>query len=155
MKIKMKKLAVLTLVVTLLAISVVPALAAGGPPANRGTGSGNFTGAQAGPAIRNQISFGVRTPFALSGTITTLGTGTVTVEVSCGNRAVKDYIGTTVTLQTDEFTRFLERNDDGIATPITFAELEVGQTVSGHGSLVDGVFSATRLTIDALLYCLP
>lgn len=151
----MKKLAVLALVVTLLAISVVPALAAGGPPANRGTTSGNFTGAQAGPAVGNQSSFGVQTPFALSGTITAADEGTVSVEVSCGNRAVKPYIGTIVTLQTDEYTRFLERNDDGTATPIPFAELEVGQTVSSHGSLADGVFTATRLTVGALLYCLP
>jgi len=153
----MKKLAVLTIVATLLAISVVPALAAGGPPANRGTASGNFTGAQAGPAIGNQSSFGVQTPFALSGTIKDFDpdAGTVTVEVSCGNRAVKQYIGTHVTLEINEFTRFLERNDDGTATPIPFAELEVGQTVSSHGSLADGVFTATRLTVGALLYCLP
>jgi hypothetical protein len=66
MEIKMKKLAVLTLVATLLAVSVVPALAAGGPPANRGTASGNFTGDQTGPTIGNQTSFGIQTPFALS-----------------------------------------------------------------------------------------
>lgn len=177
----MKKLAVLTIVVTLLAISVVPAFAAGGPPANRGTASGDCTGDQVGlgtgyqaglgsgsltgfsPSYQanlgtgNQTGFGVRTPFALSGIIKALDpiAKTVTVEVSCGNRVMKEYIGTQVTLQTNGVTRFLERNDDGSATPITFEELEGGQTVSSHGTLVDEDFTATRITVGALLYCLP
>jgi hypothetical protein len=177
----MKKLAILTIVVTLLAISAVPAFAAGGPPANRGTASGDCTGNQVslgtgyqaslgsgnqtgfGPSYQaslgtgNQIGFGVRTPFALSGIIKALdpSSKTVTVEVSCGNRVMKEYIGTQVTLQTNNITRFLERNDDGSATPITFEELVEGQTVSSHGILVDEVFTATRITMGALLYCLP
>jgi len=44
----MKKLTVLTLVVIMLAISVVPAFAAGGPPENRGTASSNCNGNQVG-----------------------------------------------------------------------------------------------------------
>jgi hypothetical protein len=178
MKIKMKKLAVLTIVVTLIAISmltisVIPALAAGGPPADRGTASGNCTGDQAGLGTGNQVGFGtsyqagmgniyqngfgVRTPFALSGTIIALdaNASTVTVEVSCGNGLVKEYIGTDVTLETLGITRILLSNDDGSATPINFDQLEVGQTVSSHGTLSDGVFTSVRITVGAVLDCLP
>jgi hypothetical protein len=161
----MKKFAVLTLVVVMLTLSVVPALAAGGPPVNRGTGSGVCTGdqvglgtsSQAGLGNINQKSFGVRTPYAVSGTIIALypAAKTVIVNVTCGNRLVQPYIGTDVTLQTTESTRFLLRNSDGSVTPITFAELEVGENVSSHGILADGVFTATRVTMGALLNCLP
>ncbi|MFZ2098504.1 MAG: hypothetical protein WAV05_17870 [Anaerolineales bacterium] len=169
----MKKFAVLTLVVVMLAVSMVPAFAAGGLPANRGTGSGVCTGNQdvlgsgyqaglgagyqAGFGASNQKSYGVRTPYALSGTIYALdpAASTVTVTVSCGNRLVNPYIGNEVTLQTTEITRFLLRNSDGSVTPITFAELEVGENVSSHGILADGVFTATRVTMGALLNCLP
>jgi hypothetical protein len=169
----MKKLAVLTLVVTMLALSVVPAFAAGGPPANRGTASGNCTGDQVGPGAGyqaglgtgyqpglgtgNQNGFGVRTPYAVSGTIYALDpvAKTVSVTVSCGNRLVAPYIGTEVTLQTNDITRFLLRNEDGSVTPITFAELMVGETISSHGTLVNEVFTATRITMGALLNCLP
>jgi hypothetical protein len=161
----MKKLGILITVVTLLVISAVPAFAAGGPPADRGTGCGNCTGDQIGMGSNyqasmgnlNQTGFGVRLPYALSGTIIALDptATTITVEVYSGNRLMKDYLDTAVTLETMSITRFLLRNDDGSATPISFEELEVGQTVSSHGTLVDGVFTATRVTMGAVLDCLP
>lgn len=169
----MKKLAVLTLVVVMLSVAVVPAFAAGGLPANRGTGTGVCTGDQIGLGtgyqhglgVGNQVGdgsgsqygYGIRTPYALSGTITSLDpvAMTVSVSVACGNRLVNAYIGTDVTLQTSDTTRFLLRNDDGSATPITFADLVVGENISSHGTLVDETFSAVRVTMGALLSCLP
>lgn len=167
----MKKLTVLTLVVIMLALSVVPALAAGGPPVNHGTASGNCTGNQVNVGtgdqnrfgVGNQVgygssaqtSFGVRTPFALSGTISALDPAvkTVTVTVSCGNRLASPVTGQEVTLQTSDSTRFLLRNADGTVTPITFDDLALGQNISSHGTLVNNVWTATRVTSGALLIC--
>ena len=145
----MKKLTVISLVILMLVLSVVPAFAKGPGPANNGSANGTCTGAQTGS--------GIRTPYALSGTISSLDSqvGTVTVTVACGNRLVTTFIGQNVTLQTSAATRFLLRNADGTATPITFADLEVGQTVSSHGSLLDNTFTATRVTVGAELNCLP
>ncbi len=201
----MKRLTVLTLVVIMLAISVVPALAAGGPPGNRGTANSNCTsdqvglgtgnqysygavnqvelgagnqysygavnqvglgagnqysyGAvnQVGLGASNQVGFGIRTPYAVSGTIADIDPGakTVTVTVLCGNRLANPFIGEEVTLLTSDSTRFLYRDEDGTVTPITFDDLAVGQKVSSHGALVNGVWTATRVTSGALLTCLP
>lgn len=145
----MKKFAVLTLVVLMLALSVVPAFAKGGQPVNQGSANGNCAGAQSG--------FGVRTPYALSGTISALdaNTRTVTVTVVCGNRLARSLIGQDVTLQTTEASRFLLRNADGSVTPISFEDLSIGQNVSSHGTLTNGVWTAVRVTSGALLNCQP
>ncbi len=152
----MKKIAILAILVVLLAVSVVPAFAANGPQYNRGTGAGICTGDQVHTGGNPQARLGIRNPFALSGTITALDpqTKTVTVAISCGNRLVDSYLGTEVTLQTIESTRFLLRNADGTTSPITYNELVIGESVSSHGSLVDGVFSASRVTMGALLFCI-
>jgi hypothetical protein len=140
----MKKLFILTLVVIMLSLSVVPAFAAGGPPANRGTASGNGT----------QSGFGVSTLYALSGVIAAIDPDdlTVTVIVACGNHHGNS--GQVITLQTTSNTRFLLRVEDGPAIPITFDDLSVGDNISSHGTLVDGIFTATRITSGALLICL-
>jgi hypothetical protein len=161
----MKRLSVILIVVTLLALSVVPAFAAGGPPADRGTGSDSCTGSQVRAASQLQVNFGsgqqmgfgTRTPYALSGTISAIDpiAQTITVDVACGNWMVQPYISNAVTLQTSAATRFLLRDQDGTVTQIAFADLVVGQTVSSHGTLVDGVFTASRATMGALLTCLP
>ena len=169
----MKKLTVLTLVIIMLAMSAVPALAAGGPPASRGTASGNCTGNQLGIGAGNQnsygagnqvgfsastqVSFGTRTPYALSGTISAIDPAakTVTVTVICGNRLTNPFIGQEVTLLTSDSTRFLRRNVDGTVTPITFDDPVFGQNVSSHGTLVNNVWIATRVTSGALLTCQP
>ncbi len=158
----MKKITVITIVFVMLALSVVPAFAAGGPANGLGTGNGICTNHPAGLGTGSQArygaqmaGFGVRTPYALSGTITSLDpqAQAVTLEVSCGNRLAYPYVAKQVTLQTTQATRFLLRNADTTATPITLAELVVGETVSSHGSLVDGVFTASRVTMGALLTC--
>jgi hypothetical protein len=165
----MKKLSIVIVVVAMLALSVVPALAAGGPSANQGTGAGTCTGTQtnlqAGSATRSQAgysggmqaAYGSRAPYALSGTITLVNSDaqTITVNVACGNTLVKSYIGSDVALKISASTRLLLRNADGTATPISFADLQVGQTVSSQGSLVNGAFTASRVTVGALLNCLP
>ncbi len=162
----MKKIFVIILVVTMLALSVIPALAAGGPPAERGSGNGTCIGNPAGTGSQTQArygmmpqgsGFGTQTPYAISGTITAIDpiALTVIVKVSCGNRLASSTIGNDVTLKTSDATRFLLRNEDGTVTPITFAGLKVNETISSHGTLDDGIFTATRVTMGALLNCLP
>jgi hypothetical protein len=141
----MKKYFVLTLVVVLLAIAVTPVLAAGG---SRG---GNAYSA------RLDARNGATTTFALAGTIASLdpAASTVTVKVVSGNLLVKSYIIQNLTIQTNDSTRFLLRNPDGVATPITFTDLVVGQKVSVNGVLANSVWTATRITADAKLVRLP
>lgn len=138
----MKKLFVLTLVLALLAITALPAFAAGGAPTGNGGGDSGK---------------GSKAPFALAGTIANLDpiTHTVTVTVVCGNKLVKPYVGQNLNIQTTETTRFLLRNADGTVTPITFADLAVGQKVSSNGQLANNVWTAGRITVGADLTCLP
>jgi hypothetical protein len=139
----MKKILVLALVVTLLAISVVPAFAAADAPVRSRNGD------------EGAYRYGYP-PFAIAGVITALSTdGIVTVKVICGNLVVRPYIDTEVDLITNEMTKFLERNENGTATPITFDDLAVGDQISAHGRLVDGVWKTSRITVGALLACIP
>ena len=141
----MKKIFVLMLVLALMAITVVPAFAAGNPPAGNGRGGGGGTGK------------GSNAPFALVGTIASLDSAerAITVTVVRGNKLVKMFIGQTLTIQATEATRFLLRNPDNTATPITFADLVVGQSVSVNGQLANNVWTAGRITVGADLTCLP
>jgi len=141
----MKKFFVLTLVLALLAATVVPALAAGNPSAGNGRGGRCGTGK------------GGNAPFALAGTIVSLDTEarTVTISVACGNKLVKPFIGQNLTIQTTATTRFLLRNPNSTATPITYADLEFDQKVSVNGQFANNVWNASRITVGADLTCLP
>lgn len=139
----MKKLILFALVVTLLAVSIAPALAAGATPISVG---GNGNGERKGGGV-----------FALAGTISAVDSaaGTVQVAVVCGNNLVTPYIGQTLTLQTSGTTRFLLQNPDGTATPITFNDLAVGQNVSGNGRFQNNTWVTSRITVGASLTCTP
>jgi len=141
----MKKFVILTLVLVLLAVSVVPAYAA------RGTREQN------GAANKIQVKQHGKMPFALAGTIANIDPAarTITVTVVCGNKLVKPYIGQDLILQTTAATRFLLRNLDGKATPITFEDLAIGQNVSSNGRLANDMWTANRITVGADLNCLP
>jgi len=133
----MKKLFVLLAVFALAFAAVTPAFAAG-----KGPGGGQ--GSQKGP----------RGTFALVGTISAIGSNTVTVQVIRGNNLVKPYIGTPVTVTVSSATRYLYR-DGATTTTISFADLKVGQPVSVNGTLANSVWIATRITVGASLSCLP
>jgi hypothetical protein len=140
----MKKYLVLALVIALLTMSVVPAFAAEeGPIRSRNGDGGGYR-------------YGYP-PFALAGEIVSIDAEarTVTVEAICGNIVVRPYIGDEVTLTTNDMTKFLLRNPDATATPITFDDLKVGDQISAHGRLVEGVWKTTRITVGALLACIP
>ncbi len=141
----MKKIFVIALVFVLLAVTTVPALAADRTQ------------------IRNGHAAGVdfrkvgKMPFALAGTIASLDpvARTITVNVACGNILVKPYIGQDLILQTIGTTRFLLRNPNGTATPITFEDLAIGQNVSSQGNIGDNKWTTSRITVGAELNCLP
>ena len=141
----MKKYFVMTLVLTLLFATVVPAFAAGGPQARYGN-------ATSGGSLKD-----VKPPFALAGTIFNIDKGakSVTVTVACGNTIVKPYLGQSLLIQTNDATRFLLRNPGGNATPFTFEDLTVGQKVSVNGQFANNVWMAGRITVGAELNCLP
>lgn len=67
---------------------------------------------------------------------------------------MRDYIGYDLTVRTTAATRFLLKTPSG-TVPITFADLRVGQNVSVYGTLANGVWTASRITVGADLSCLP
>jgi len=192
----MKKISLLIVVLILLAVSVVPVMAAGGNP--NGHGNGNSAGQGNGGGNRdhqkqqdrdqdrnqerdknsnpssggngNQEHSRIRAPFYLQGTISALGAGAVTVTLTHGNAKVKEFIGTDLTLQTNESTQIFQitqgdeisgtlgtdvnagsnTNDEGAPSnriPISFDQLAVGQKVAIHGNLSDSVYTARLITV--------
>jgi len=126
----MKKLFALALILALLAVAVVPVLAAGKSRSN---------------------------PFAVSGLIASVdpSTQTITVVVACGNKLVKPFIGQNLTIHISEATRLLLYNPDGVATPVEFAYLTAGQKVNLNGQLANNLWTANRITVGADYICLP
>ncbi len=100
----------------------------------------------------------IRGPFTLVGKITAIdaATGMVTVNVYRGNKLAQPYIKLDVALTTTTSTvYFYKASATATPTPITFADLKVGNWVSASGSLVNGVWTTTRITVGAKLSCLP
>lgn len=141
----MKKVTLLSLVLILLAVSVVPVMAAGsnnGHGNGNGTGQGNSAGDQDQTKqqekdqekVREQVKINypglggngnqehmrMRTPFYLQGTITAIDTAvkTLTVNLIHGNAQVKQYLGTDLTLQASETTMIFKitRGDESEGT---------------------------------------
>jgi len=161
-----KKLFVLILVVVMLAVMITPALAAG-PNGNGGCGgNGNGGGGNGGGSSfasgsvtgnGNGSGKGGKMPNVLIGTITSIDpvNRTVTVDVLSANIAAKDYIGFVISFLTSESTNIVLRSSDGVSTPITFEQLAVDQNVSVAGVLSEMGWTATRITVDPELLCLP
>lgn len=133
----MNKLFVLLAVFALAFAAVTPAFAAG-------QGPGQGQGSQKGP----------RGTFALVGTISAIGSNTVTIQVYRGNNLVKLYIGQQLTVTVNAATRILFKNGT-TTTPITFTDLKVGDPVSANGTVANGVWTTKRITVGASLSCLP
>ncbi|MCL4487009.1 MAG: DUF5666 domain-containing protein [Chloroflexi bacterium] len=90
--------------------------------------------------------------FTLAGKITSIDASseTITVQVQSGNFLVKPYLGKSVTLTASQDTRFLLKTAS-TTVPITFADLQVGQSVSASGVLSDGEWLLARVTVGAEL----
>ncbi len=85
--------------------------------------------------------------FTVTGTITALDTGVITVMVHNGNRFVKPYVGLDLPVQVTGDTVYRAYTPDG-CVPIGFEDLEVGDTTSVQGSVIDEGFTARRVTVD-------
>lgn len=131
----MKKIFSVSLALFLLVVTVLPVMAAAEP-------------ARIPP----------RGPFSLVGRISAIDAtnGTVTVNVLKGNKLVLPYLNKPLTLKTTATTRYLYKaTPTSIAVVITFADLKVGDPVSVNGTLANGVWTATRITVGATLTCFP
>ncbi len=128
-----------------------------GPGPMTSAGPGPMT--SAGPGPMTISGSGAITPsrmgstgemFSLTGTIAEIGTGSLTVNVLHGSKLAQPLIGSAASIVVTDQTTYLY-NDGTLATPITFADLQVDDPVSVKGSVVDGVWTATRITVGAQL----
>ncbi|MFH1634336.1 MAG: DUF5666 domain-containing protein [Chloroflexota bacterium] len=87
--------------------------------------------------------------FSLVGTITALGNDTITVQ-ALNNR----FAGQVLTIQVTSSTRFMQWTPSG-NVPITFDAVAVGDSTNIKGTVTDGVYIASRVTVDVPLYCYP
>lgn len=129
----MKNLLILTLVCGLLAMSTVPALAV----------SGGSAETLYKPTVKGKQLY------SLAGRITAVNASSVTVSVATGNRLAKPHIGYNVVIQVTAYTRLQLAG----GTPITFSQLNVGQSVSSigiHNNNYDS-WVASRITVGAIL----
>ncbi len=143
----MKKLLTILSVIVITFLIVTPVFAAGKGPTDGRNGAGS------GSTVRTEQK-SPRGTFALTGTIAEVGTNYVTVNVLRGNKLVQPYISTQIKLTLTSNTRFLFT--DGVTTTvISLADLQVDQTVSVNGLVVNDIWAATRITVGASLSCLP
>ena len=124
----MKKWSLLLILSVLLVATVIPVSAAGNGP-------------------RSSV-------FTFVGNITAIGEDTVTVQVLGANKLAQPNVAQAFTMTVTDTTRYL-LNDGTMVTPITFADLQVGDAVSVHGTLVNGVWTASRITVGAKLIHFP
>jgi hypothetical protein len=86
------------------------------------------------------------------GTVTQVGTDSISVQVAAGNRNVKEYVGEELILLLGEATKYMQWAEEG-SVPIELADVAAGDTVNVHGILDEGTFTATRITVEVPLYC--
>jgi hypothetical protein len=134
---------------------------------NNGVGRLNALGLL---ARNNQTSMRMRTPFYLQGTITSVISDTLTVDVFHGNSRVKEYIGSSepisITVSTSARIFKITQGDETESTSssapstnsteeetsanrqaITLADLKEGDIVAIHGNVVGDIFNATLITV--------
>ncbi len=143
----MKRIVTLFVALVMVFAFTIPASAGGNGPGG-GNGSG---GAGTGSGQGQQ---GTRGTFAITGTITAIGTNTVTINVVRGNKLVQPHLGTQVTVTVTSRTRYIYK-DGTTTTTIGFADLQVGQPVSINGTVANNVWTVSRITVGASLSCLP
>ena len=88
--------------------------------------------------------------FTFVGNINAIGGNTVTVQVLGANKLAQPNVAQTFTVTVTDSTRYL-LNNGTVVVLITFADLKVGDAVSVYGTLVDGVWIASRITVGAKL----
>jgi len=126
---KMKRnLVVLAMVLVVTLVAVTPALA--------------------GPDHSQSIRRGQQR-FTLVGIVTAVGSDTITVQASNDR-----FAGQELTVQVTSSTSFMQWTPDG-SVPATFDAVAAGGSINIKGTMTDGVFIASRVTVDVPLYCYP
>jgi hypothetical protein len=147
----MKKIIVLLMVLILAFAVVIPVSAGGGNGGGNG-GGGNGSGGSTGSG-GDQVRQGPPGTFAITGTIASIGTNTVTIDVVRGNKLAQPYFGIRIPVTVTSRTRYVLR--DSTTTNITITDLKVGQPVSVNGTVANNIWTASRITVGASLSCLP
>jgi hypothetical protein len=142
----MKKIGIFIVILVMVFAFTIPA-AAGGHVG----GSGNVS-SSSGTGMGQGLPGG-RGTFVMVGTITALGTNSVTIDVVRGNKLVQPIIATQMTITVTPQTLIQYRDATSI-TMISFADLQVGQQASISGIALNSVWMVYRITIGAVLSCL-
>ena len=160
----MKKIVLLLFVLVMVFAFTIPAAAGGnGPGGGIGPGDGTGPVGDLGPVRSGQglamvpviqAPQGPRINFTINGAIFAIGTGTVTITVTCGNKTAQPYIGYNKTVTVTPLTRY-NLEDRLTEIPILFSDLKVGQLVSLNGTVVNGVWTVRRITVVPALDCEP
>ena len=119
-----KKFALLILATLIVLVTATPVLA------GRGGGGG-----------------GKPQTFSLVGTITAVDNDTITVQALNAR-----FAGQVLTVQLTGSTRFMQWTPDG-RLPITLADVTVGDSTNVKGTMSNGEFIASLVTVDVPLYC--
>ena len=129
-----KKLVVLIIVALIALVAVVPALAAGNGNGGSGNGNRGSGHGHGGPGGKDQQSF------TIGGYITAIGNDTITV------RTVNDRLAM---VQVTTSTSFFRWTPDG-RVPITFDDVETGDSINIKGTVDGDVFTADVVTVDVV-----
>ncbi|MFH2040175.1 MAG: DUF5666 domain-containing protein [Chloroflexota bacterium] len=146
----MKKSSVLILVIVIAFALVIPVAAKG--PGTGGNGPGVPFGGQGTMAAYTQAQQGPRQIFAMVGTIESIDPvlKTLTIKVIKGNKLVQASKGKSVTVITDNLTRYLRKTGTAVI-PISFDDLREGDRVSVNGVYLNSTWKANRITVGAFL----
>jgi len=136
-----KRRTLLFFVVLAMLVAATPALAAS--PANQNRHENEHRNRAGG---QPEILPG-KALFALTGIITALGSDSITVLVQKGNRLVKPYLGQELVVHVNGNTRYRQWTPDG-CVPISFGDVQVGDTTSIEGKVSEDGFIARRVTVD-------
>ena len=136
-EIKLKRISVIfTLVLLMTLVIASPVLAGNG----NGSGQSRGTGGQASAT-------GGQQNFSLVGTITALGSDTITIQTITAR-----FAGQVITVQVSDNTRLYQWTEAGKVV-ISFDDIAVVQSVNVKGKMTTDGYLASTVTIDVPLYC--
>jgi hypothetical protein len=91
--------------------------------------------------------------FTMVGFVEGKSANSLDVQVIHGNRFSKPFYQTVKTVQVDPKSTLIRRWTPSGCVPANWGDVSVGDSVSVHGHVVNGVFRANRVTVDVPLTC--
>lgn len=135
----MKKISVILTLVLLMTLVIAS-------PVFAGNGNGNGSGQSRGTGGR-VATVGGQQNFSLVGTITAVGTDSITIQTINAR-----FAGQVITVQVSADTRLYQWTDTGKVV-ISLSDIAVDQSVNVKGKMTTDGYLATTVTIDVPLYC--